>query len=149
MPLEYIRPSNLCGLLARYLDARFVLMHIAYPYQQEVLALGKHYRNVWVDLCWAWSIDPRTAQEWLRTFLHAAPINKVFDFGGDTHWPTAATMYALQARRGIATALAAEVAAGALDEDQAIEVADRIMHRNQYDCFDLSGTRAVLATAAT
>ena len=58
MPVDRIRSGNLCGLLARYLDCRFVLMHIAYPYSGELIALVKHYRNVWADLCWAWSIDP-------------------------------------------------------------------------------------------
>src|SRR5690606_27471181 len=58
MPVDRIKPGHLCGLLARYLDARFVLMHIAYPYDPELAAIAKHYRNVYVDLCWAWSIDP-------------------------------------------------------------------------------------------
>jgi uncharacterized protein len=49
-------PGNLCPLLARYPDARFVLMHIAYPYSDELVSIAKHYPNVWVDLCWAWSV---------------------------------------------------------------------------------------------
>ena len=148
MPLDLIRPSNLCGLLERYLDARFVLMHIAYPYQAELLSLAKHYRNVWVDLCWAWSIDPRSSGEWLRRWIHTAPVNKLFAFGGDTRWPTSAFAYALQAREGIAAALDAEVAVGDISEAEAMEVATRIMHANQYECFDIAGTRAAIAQSA-
>ena len=52
MPVDRIRSGNLCALLARYLDARFVLMHIAYPYNNELVGIAKHYPNVYVDLCW-------------------------------------------------------------------------------------------------
>ncbi len=62
MPVERIKPGHLCGLLKQYPQARFVLMHIAYPYSDEIVAaIAKHYPNVYVDLCWAWSIDPDIA----------------------------------------------------------------------------------------
>jgi hypothetical protein len=37
--------------------------------------MAKHYPNVWVDLCWAWSIDPYSSTEFVRRFLHAVPSN--------------------------------------------------------------------------
>ena len=43
--------------------------------------------------------------------------------------------------------MAAEVSEGLLTEQQAMDVASRIMHDNQYDCFDLTGTRAAIAAA--
>ncbi len=49
---------DLSALLVRYLDAHFVLMHTACPYGNEPIALAKHYANVYMDLCWAWSINP-------------------------------------------------------------------------------------------
>ena len=147
MPTAYIPAGNMCALFARYPEARFVLMHIAYPYSDELAALAKHYRNIWVDLCWAWSIDPYSSADFLRRFIHAVPINKLFAFGGDTTWPTAALAYAQQARRGIRRALAAEVAAGDLTERQAMDVATRIMRANQYACFDIPGTRAHIRAA--
>ena len=81
-------------------------------------------------------------------FMHAVPVNKLFAFGGDTSWPTAALAYAQQARRGIRRALAAEVAAGDLTERQAMAIATRIMRANQYACFDVVGTRANIRAAA-
>jgi hypothetical protein len=39
-------------------------------------------------------------------------------------------------------ALEAEVAAGDLTDREAINLARRLMHDNQYACFDIEGTRA-------
>ncbi len=148
MPVSRIAAGNLCPLLARYLDARFVLMHIAYPYSNELVGLAKHYPNVWADLCWAWSIDPYSSCDFVRRFLHAVPANKLFAFGGDTGWPTSAAAYAFQARRWLTRALEGEIADGDLTEPQAMGVASRLMHRNQADCFDLDGTRSAIRSAA-
>ena len=148
MPVRRIPAGNMCALFARYLDAKFVLMHIAYPYNDELVALAKHYRNIWVDFCWAWSIDPYSSRDFLRRCIHAVPSNKLFAFGGDTGWPTSAMAYAIQARNEIRRALEAEIADGYLTEKQAMAFATRIMNTNQYDCFDISGTRSNIAKAA-
>lgn len=148
MPLRRIPAGNMCALFARYLDAKFVLMHIAYPYNDELVALAKHYRNIWVDFCWAWSIDAYSSRDFLRRCIHAVPSNKLFAFGGDTGWPTSAMAYAIQARNGIRRALEAEIADGYFTEKQAMAFATRIMHTNQYACFDVEGTRANIQKAA-
>src|SRR6266568_2328000 len=144
MPIDWVRAGNLCPLLARYPEARFVLMHSSYPYSDELVSIAKHYPNVWVDLCWAWSIDPYSSADFVRRFLHAVPINKLFAFGGDTGWPTSSAAYAIQARRWLTRALEAEIAEGHLSEQEAITVARRLMRDNQYACFDLDGTRAAI-----
>ena len=141
MPVDRIKAGNLCGLLAKYLDARFVLMHIAYPYSDELIALTKHYKNVWADLCWAWSINPYASGDFVRRFIHGAPINKLFVFGGDTRWPTSVAAYAFQTRFWLGKTLEAEVEEGYLTESQAMHIASRVMYDNQYECFDLEGTR--------
>jgi predicted TIM-barrel fold metal-dependent hydrolase len=148
MPVDRIPAGNLCALLKRYSKARFVLMHIAYPYSQELVALVKHYPNAYADLCWAWSIDPHSSVDFVRRFLHAAPANKLFAFGGDTRWPTSALAYAIQARRWLTKALEAEVADGELNEPEAIRLATRLMHGNQLACFDVEGTRSAIRRAA-
>ena len=144
MPVERIKAGHLCALLARYPDARFVLMHIAYPYDAELAAIAKHYRNVYVDLCWAWSIDPYSAGNFVRRFIHTVPINKLFVFGGDTSWASSSIAYAAQSRRWLTRSLQAEIDEGLLTEAQAIQVATRLMRENQLDCFDLEGKRAHL-----
>lgn len=147
MPVDRIKAGNLCGLLAKYLDARFVLMHIAYPYSDELIALTKHYKNVWADLCWAWSINPYASGDFVRRFIHGAPINKLFVFGGDTRWPTSAAAYAFQTRFWLDKTLEAEVEEGYLTESQAMHIASRVMYDNQYECFDLEGTRDAIYRA--
>ncbi|GIV14708.1 MAG: hypothetical protein KatS3mg022_0143 [Armatimonadota bacterium] len=142
MPVHYIPAGNLWELLATYPQTRFVLMHIAYPYSDELVALAKRYPNVYVDMCWAWSIDPYSAGDFLRRFLHAAPINKLFAFGGDTRLPWAAVAYATQARKGLLRALQAEVKEKNMTEREAMAVATRVMRQNQYECFDIEGRRA-------
>jgi len=146
MPIDWVRAGNLCPLLARYPEARFVLMHTSYPYSDELVSIAKHYPNVCVDLCWAWSIDPYSSADFVRRFLHTVPSNKLFAFGGDTFWPTAAVAYSIQARRGLQRALEAEIAEGDLTEPEAITIARRLMHDNQYACFDIEGTRAAIRT---
>lgn len=148
MPVSRIPAGNMCALFSRYLDAKFVLMHIAYPYNDELVALAKHYRNIWIDFCWAWSIDPYSSRDFLRRCIHAVPSNKLFAFGGDTGWPTSAYAYSIQARNEIQRTLEAEIADGYLTEKQAMNFATQIMYTNQYDCFDVQGTRSNIAKAA-
>ncbi len=147
MPVDRIPAGNLWALLSRYPKARFILMHIAYPYSDELIALAKHYPNVWIDLCWAWSINPFHAGDFLRRFIHAVPANKLFAFGGDSFWPHAALAYSIQARQGLNRALSGEVADGLLTEREAIAFADSIMQGNQSKCFDVVGTRRAIIEA--
>ena len=147
MPVEFIKPGHLSELLKTYPAARFVLMHTGYPYTQEILALAKHYPNVYLDMCWAWSIDPYRSVDVIRNFIHAVPSNKLFAFGGDTFWPGAALAYSIQTRKWLARALKAEVSDGYLTEAQAIALAGKMMRENQLACFDVEGLRARLKTA--
>ncbi|MBZ0290438.1 MAG: hypothetical protein K8I30_22625, partial [Anaerolineae bacterium] len=106
-----------------------------------------HFPNVYVDLCWAWSINPYTAADFIRRAIHSVPINKIFAFGGDTGWPNASIAYSAQARKWLTYALQAEVDEGLLTEAEAIRVATRLMRENQAACFDLEGTRANIRAA--
>jgi uncharacterized protein len=142
MPLEWVHPAHLCPLLKQYPEVRFILMHTGYPFGGEIVALAKHYPNVYVDLCWAWALDRFSTEQFVRQYLHAAPINKLFVFGGDTQRPRSAVAYSRQARVGLARALQAEVEAGELTEAEAQAVAQRVMRDNQYAAMDIAARRA-------
>jgi uncharacterized protein len=142
MSLGDMRAVHLSPLLQQYPQARFVLMHASYPYTGEILAMAKHYTNVYLDMCWVWSINPYSSETFLRQFIHSVPSNKLFLFGGDSFWPHASVAYAWQARRGLNNALHAEIQSGAMSEKQAIQLASRFMRENQYECFELLSSRA-------
>ena len=146
---SYVRPDDtraglLGPLLKRYPAARFVLMHTAYPFGNELIAVAKHFPNVYVDLCWAWALDPYRTADFVRTLIHTVPVNKMFVFGGDTFFPAETVAYAVQARAWLTRALQAEVDDGLLTEVEAIQLARRVMRENQAACFDLEGRRAAI-----
>lgn len=146
MQLDDIRPAALCALVREYPQARFVFMHMGYPYGEELISLAKHYTGVYASMCWAWSIAPRQACEFVRRFIHTAPVSKLLAFGGDSAWPTPAVAYCRQMRRWLTRALEQEVAEGDLSERQAIEVAGQILRGNHYECFDIASLRARMAS---
>jgi hypothetical protein len=149
MPVDYIRSGHLTPLLTQYPDARFVLMHIAYPYSEELLALAKHYPNVAVDLCWAWSINPLRRCRLRPALPSCGAANKLFVFGGDTHLPAATLAYSRQARAWLTRALQAEVDERLLTEPEAIFLAERFMTSNQAEYFALDRKKATLRHEAS
>ena len=142
MVMERISCGHLSPLLLAYPKARFVLMHISYPYNDELVGLAKQFRNVYPDLCWGWSIDPYSACDFVRRCLHAVPANKLFVFGGDTGWPMGSLGYAYQTRSWLNRALQGEVDDGLMTESQAMRVASRLMRENQYACFRVEDKKA-------
>lgn len=144
MRTDRIKPGNLCDLLVKYPKARFVLMHIGYPYNDEIVSLAKHFQNVTVDLCWAWEIDPYSTKDFLRRMLHAVPLNRLFAFGGDTRHPTCAYAYSIQARIWLNRTLQEEVRDGYLTEKQAMRVAQAWMIENQREYFRLEKKQGVV-----
>jgi predicted TIM-barrel fold metal-dependent hydrolase len=132
MPLARVRQNagDLCPLLADFPEVRFVLMHIGYPYQDEYIALAKHYPNVWIDLCWAWIINPAATARFVQEFLLAAPASKLLTFGGDYATIEPVVGHAAIARRGLALALDGLVADGWLDAEAALALVEPLMHGN-------------------
>lgn len=149
MNLNYISARHLSRLVARHTSTRFLLMHIAYPYSDELIALVKHYNNVAVDMCWAWCINPVHASEFVQRFIHGAPVNKLFIFGGDALTPAATVGYALQARRWLARCLRREVSEGFLTEKSGVDLAGFLMMDNPKDYFDVAAKSAALLAAGS
>ncbi|MCA9914842.1 MAG: amidohydrolase family protein [Anaerolineae bacterium] len=142
---DQTRAGHLAPLLAYFPEATFVLMHIAYPYSDELIAIAKHFPGVYLDMCWAWSINPYHAADFVRRALHGLPLNKLFAFGGDCVWPTEVVGFAAQSRRWLTCALQLEITDAYLSEAQAIQVATRMMQTNQRAVFDIEGTRSAIA----
>ena len=118
-------------------EARFVFMHICYPYYEEILSVAKQYTNAYIDMCWSWIINPIAAKDFLKKYLVTAPANKIVTFGGDYIPVEPVLGHAVVARRGIALALSELVEEGWLSLDRAIELTDPIMHGNARTIFSL------------
>jgi hypothetical protein len=139
MPLERVRrnAADLCPLLQDFPDARFVLMHVGYPYQDEFIALAKHYPNVTIDLCWAWIINPLAGVRFVKEFLMAAPANKLLTFGGDYIPVEPVYGHSRLARLGLAQALTELVETGWIALEETPELVDRLMRGNAHALFPI------------
>jgi predicted TIM-barrel fold metal-dependent hydrolase len=148
MPLERVghNPADLCPLLKRYPEAKFVLMHIGYPYQDEMIALAKHYANAFVDLCWAWIICPTACVRFTIEFLTAAPANKLLGFGGDYKVIEPVVGHARIARLGLSQALSQLVEDGWMSVSEAEASAERVLRTNALELFPRALRAAVEAT---
>jgi uncharacterized protein len=130
-------PAPLVPLLKRYGGVQFDIFHAAWPWSEFIGAVGKQFPNVYLDLCWAWAMNPVQMERVLDEWLAAVPCNKIFTFGADTWSPLAVPGYALQARCGIANVLEAKLARGEYDQETAEFVARRIMHENAQEFFGM------------
>ena len=144
MPLDRLRrnTSDICPVIQAHPQVKFILMHMGYPYQDEYIALAKHFSNVYIDLCWAWIINPVASGRFLKEALLAAPASKFFAFGGDYVSVETIVGHARLARDGITRALSELVTDGYFSEQDAHETAQRIMRDNALEVFDFKGALA-------
>jgi predicted TIM-barrel fold metal-dependent hydrolase len=147
MPLSRLlqNPGSACDLCRASPQTRFVFMHIAYPYYEDLIAVAKHYTNAHLDMCWAWIINPVGAKDFLKKYLVTAPANKILTFGGDYIPVEPVLGHAMIARRGIALALSELVEEGWLKLSDAMDLIDPIMHGNARTIFNLAEKQKALA----
>lgn len=150
MPLARVSMNlkDLCPILQDFTKTRFVLMHMAYPYQNELIALAKHYGNVYADLSWAWIVNPAAAVQFTKEFLMAVPWSKLLVFGGDYHCVENVVGHAEIARQGLVQALSELVEEGWLSEQDALVLVEPLMHGNAWEIFRMD-EKAQIAEAIT
>jgi predicted TIM-barrel fold metal-dependent hydrolase len=139
MPLARLaeNPVSVSDLLRRAPETTFVLMHICYPYYEDLISLAKHYTNAHIDMCWAWIINPAASVQFLKHYLVTAPANKVLTFGGDYIPVEPVVGHAAIARRGITRALVELVEEGWLTSSAAMDLIEPIMCGNGKRIFHL------------
>ncbi len=149
MPLSRLlhNPGSACDLCKAAPDARFVFMHLCYPYYEELIAVAKHYGNAYVDMCWGWIINPVAAKDFLKKYLVTAPANKILTFGGDYRYVEQVVGHAVLARQGIALALSELVEEGWLGLTDALELVDPILRGNARRIFRLEEKEKALQSA--
>ena len=109
-------------LVQEYPQTTFVLMHMAWPQQEQLLALAKHQPNVVVEMSWAWTAAPRSAADFLERFLTTVPANKLLGFGADYQTVENVVGHAELARRGLERALQSLVDSEWLSIDDALQL---------------------------
>jgi len=131
-------PELLVPVFRRYRGVRFDMFHAGWPYSEVAGAIAKAFPNVYLDMCWAWTMNPAQMERILSEWLAAVPHNKIFGYGADTGNPFVMVGYALQARRGIANVLERKVESGEYDLETAQRVARCIMHANAGEVYGLA-----------
>jgi hypothetical protein len=136
-----IRAIDLIPLFRKYPQARFVLLHIGYPYQHEMLAIARQFSNVYVGMGIAWSGDPEAAGRFARQWIGTTPVNKLFAFGGSATFAAAVYGHARMAREGLCRALSDLIADGSLGRSEAEALARRFLYDNAWMAFRLDDKR--------
>ncbi len=131
------RAALLANLFARYPMVRFDIYHISYPYQEELATLAKNFRNVAIDFCWMWIVNPAAGRRALSDYLDAVPVNKIHGFGGDFIFVEGTYGHAVMARDNITRVLAEKVTDGDMTVDRAIQVGTRLLRDNPIEWFGL------------
>ena len=137
-------PLQLCELFAEYPDVDFVIMHMGFPYQLELSALGKMFPNVYPDLSWAHILSPHAARLALSDWLDAMPATKIMGFGGDCGHEDAIHAHLLMARENISHVLAQKVQEGCFDMAHAKWIAEQLLIYSPYRVFRLADAGVTL-----
>jgi hypothetical protein len=148
MPLQRVggNPGAACDLCRESPPTKFVYFHIAYPYYEDMLAVAKHYPNAYMDMCWAWIVNPLAAKDFLKKFIQTVPLNKITCFGGDYIPVELVPGHARIARQGIAMALSELVDEAWINLDEALWMTDFLMHENARNLFMLNDKKTDLET---
>ncbi len=145
MDMSLFQVKDLQPLFRRYGSVKFDIFHLSYPEWTDLVALAKHYTNVYANLCWAWIIDPHASIEFCRHALTALPLNRVLGFGGDYGFADPVYGHARIARDGIALVLTEAVRDGRMTKADAIFAAQRWLRDNAMEVYRIDEKRAAQA----
>jgi len=125
-------------LLSMYPKVRFVGVCMTENEAIPLSLLGQTCPNLHVAQVGLWRLAPHIARQTLQCLLRNVPACKIFVVGGDLTMVEAVCVQALIVRELIAMALADMIIEGALDEDDAVLVMDRILYSNAAGYFSLA-----------
>jgi hypothetical protein len=129
-PHVYDHVRDVVGVVQANPATTFVMMHTAWPQQEQLLALARHQPNVMIDLCWSWIATPLQTEDFLARALTTLSASKLLCFGGDYNVAEHVVGHATIARRGLCRALESLVDDGWLEPDAAERLVPVLMHGN-------------------
>jgi hypothetical protein len=130
--------ARLQALLSRYPQVRFLGVCKTEIDAIPLSLLGRTFPNLYVAQVGLWRLAPHRARQVLQSLLRSIPASKIFAVGGDLTMVEAVSVQALIVRELIAMSLAEMIIEGALDEDDAILIMDRILYSNAAEYFGLA-----------
>ncbi len=122
-------PKQLTNLIVKFPRVRFDLFHGGYPFAGELAYLGRHFPNVYVDLCWLPIISPTAARQYLCEWLEQVPSTKIL-WGGDCFRADAALGALRFGQQVVVDSLVEQVRRGQIAAEHAFTIARRIFHDN-------------------
>jgi hypothetical protein len=115
---------------------RVVLLHGAYPYISHACALAWLYPQVHLDFSVLPTLFTRPLARWLEEWIELLPRNKIL-FGTDASSPEEYYTASINGRRQLGVALRNLCQGGILTTAEAVDLADRICHRNAVELYQL------------
>jgi hypothetical protein len=131
------RPLNAAALIERHPSTRFLLMHLGYPWSNELLGMAFIYHNIWIDLTWSWLISPTRFKSALHEAIEVLPDESRMMLGGDTWHVEEAYGAITGARRLVSEVLGECIREGQFPAADAERLARRIFHDNAAAFFGL------------
>lgn len=128
-------PTLLTNLLLKYKKAKFDFFHVAYPFTDELIAMLKMFKNLYINMAWVPEISKILYKNTLNLLIETIPSNKVIGFGGDYEFVEG--IYGAQkiAREAIAEVIYDRLNSGYFNFDEGIEYADKILFRNSHNIY--------------
>jgi uncharacterized protein len=115
-----------------------VLLHESYPYTQLGAYLAAVYPHVYFDLSYAIPfVDKLEMVAFTRQALSVAPVSKLMFSTDGIHIPEMHWVGALRGRSVIGQVLDEMIEADEIDEEQAYDLAQQILHDNAYTVYQL------------
>ncbi|CAG8596907.1 9832_t:CDS:10 [Dentiscutata erythropus] len=128
-------------LIEKYPNAKFVLLHAAYPYTRQAGYLASIYSNVYVDIGLVFPLISTSGQQAiLRELLEICPSNKILFSTDGRYHPESFYVAAIQGREALNKVLLESVENGEFSYEETIKVAKQIMFENSNILYKLKLT---------
>ncbi len=133
-------PLLLIPLISTHRNTRFDLFHAGYPYSREIGMLGKHYPNVWLNMCWMYVITMAGSRQILSEWIDLVPAERLLGFGSDVGFPEFIYGHLVMARACLADVLAKKVQRDFLSKEMALDLARMMLRDNPMELYSIGVT---------
>jgi len=100
--------------------------------------LGKHYPNVWLNMCWMYVITIAGSRQILGEWIDLVPAERILGFGSDVGYPEFVYGHLVMARSCLADVPAEKVERDFLSKETALDLARMMPRDNPTELYRLS-----------